>query len=143
MLTCPQCGSERVQRTSIVYEAGKSRLAAGTIGGTPRDDGIGLMGAVTFGVSQSELADRLSPPAKRSSWGAALMVLVGVWLCFGLSGWTPRLIGVPLIAAAIWAEIATDQHNKKIPALRAQWDRSFFCWTCGEQFQPPSTFSLS
>ena len=41
MLICPTCGSPKVQRLSLAYEAGTSQLGAGTAAGTAAGDGPG------------------------------------------------------------------------------------------------------
>lgn len=84
---CPECGSDRTQKAEVLYESGTS-TSTSTMAGI----GVGTGGMVGVGVgagrgsSQSELAKKLSPPAKPGP--------IAFWVFLLISGIIIFIIGI-------------------------------------------------
>lgn len=70
--SCPQCGSENIQRFSVAFRGGASTIdtkTAGTgVGLSGGHLGIGVGGAHTTGVQMTQLAKEVAPPVKRNTF---------------------------------------------------------------------------
>jgi hypothetical protein len=67
-ISCTNCGSENVQKLSLVHESGASTIDAKTVGVGVGTGGIGAVGAQTTGAQNTMIAARAAPP-NRSETG--------------------------------------------------------------------------
>ena len=92
MLTCPNCGSDRVQAFSLVHTSGTAALAADASHAGMAVSGGSIspvIGHSTIrGHQQTSLAARTAPPVKRSAirlplgviaFGGGFGILAGMW----------------------------------------------------------------
>lgn len=140
MLTCPNCGSSDVRRLPLIYEAGVSQITTRTTGvGVTLGGAVGVGGARSKGISQTELAHRVAPPAKRSQRGATWAMVLGLIIGLpNLADNTGAAVIMLLVAAGgAWAFFRAAQWNRRVwPQLYDRWDRSYMCERCGHGFTP-------
>lgn len=134
---CGSCASEDIQKLSMVYESGTSRIDARTSGtstgfGVARG-GLGVGTAFnssrTRGTQMSELAKRAAPPKAKLAIGWIFIGLFGSFLVAALLG-----IGVAILFVALCGFLAFKgfKYNGAVfPPLRATWEQSWLCHRCG------------
>lgn len=137
-MVCQKCGSDNTQSLQIVYEGGtqdfnsESRSAGlGSLGGS-----LGLGGAVTktTGNTQSKLAQRAAPPAKKKKRWACVGILVG--LLFLGKSFGALLIAVLVIGASgYWLWNVLKFNREEWPALHQIWAESWICHKCGNIYR--------
>jgi hypothetical protein len=133
-MRCTKCGSENTQRLQVAFEGGTQEINArshtasvGSIRGA-----LGLSGAVTKtkGTSQSILAQKASPPQKRSFMGPAIAIIIGLF-CLDGSGGT-FVFGLLLLAAGgYFGYTAFQFNNNQWPGMFRHWQESWVCHKCG------------
>jgi len=134
-LNCPKCNSENTQKLSAIVAGGTihSRSHGTSVGGggfTTGGLGGGVMSTSTTGMSQTELAKRLSAPRKK--YWALFIVALGVISAPTVVGF---LVGVPLGLYLFFAK--NQKYNREVyPKLKADWDQSFYCHRCEAVFIP-------
>jgi predicted nucleic-acid-binding Zn-ribbon protein len=147
MIQCQECGSENVQKLSVVYDGGFSDINAkeGGVGIGFGSGGIGLgIGSSKIkGSHQSRLSQKAAPPTKKrivkhfALWGIGLFIVPP--LVVSILGWDSSfaqlLIFVSYLGAAglhIYSDI---QYNQRVfPKLLGRWNASYFCHKCGITF---------
>jgi len=123
---CPECGSDRTSRAKVLYESGTEGSRA----------------------LQSELAKKLSPPAKPSGLGCFIMSSIFIFV-FGLA-FIERAVGVffiffiialVIMAAGIKENAKGANYNDEY----AKWECLWYCGRCGHTFyiQPNPAEDLS
>ena len=141
-LTCPKCKSENTQKLSAIVDSGTSRSTShsvGAVGGTVGGSAaFGTTSSTTNTLTQSNLAKRLSAPAKKKT----ILVLVGfaflMLLAWGMFG---KFLGT-LAAGGLgyWGFIIYTKnvaYNTVVwPGLFEQWNQSFYCHRCETVFKP-------
>lgn len=126
---CPKCGSENIQKCSVIYRNG-------TVGHsfTTRS---GDYSAETSGVESTELAQSVAPPQKKdTSWG--LMIGLGLFSFFSFLDdiyILALILGVMAIGAYSSSQEASDYNNKQWPKEYRAWENSYLCHRCGHYFQ--------
>jgi hypothetical protein len=132
-LNCNHCGSENIQRISVIHEGGTSRgksFSAGGFGGN-----AGAVSTVTS--SQTNLAAKLSPPPKM---GIITTIFLGIGILLTAS------IAVAMLPEReswwiFWLFLAALQtfklvrglnHNKRYPEAIAKYRKTWHCHKCGE-----------
>jgi hypothetical protein len=130
-MQCTQCGSDNVQRLSIIYQSGTQHISTtsttfGAGGGT--GFGVGSATTSTSGTSQSYLAVKAAPPLKKS-YRSILLLIPGI----GVAGLAESIL--PLLVLAAIAALRcyhSFRYNKGVyPGLRATWLKSWHCNKCG------------
>ena len=92
--SCPQCGSENIQRFSVAFRGGASTIdtkTAGTgVGLSGGHLGIGVGGAHTTGVQMTQLAKEVAPPVKKKY---LFPIIASIIVSFVLRAFTESIIG--------------------------------------------------
>lgn len=126
---CPKCGSENIQKCSVIYRSG-------TVGHsyTTRS---GDYTAETSGVESTDLAQSVAPPPKKEEpYG-------GMLGCFALAGlflmWNWPIVAVICGLAGLGnimsIKEALDYNNNQWPRDYRAWENSYLCHRCGHYFQ--------
>jgi hypothetical protein len=146
--SCPQCGSNHVQKVTLAYETGSSTSTAIVVGATTYGTAAG---GVAAGQQQSLLASRLKPPenpdVKAGQWGCATTILVAI-VGFALAAGGAAAVGSGVFTAFVAAPcvgiivflllrlVAMPDYESRL----ASWDRQWICLRCGAVFErwPPA-----
>lgn len=92
--SCPQCGSENIQRFSVAFRGGASTIdtkTAGTgVGLSGGHLGIGVGGAHTTGVQMTQLAKEVAPSVKKKY---LFPIIASIIVSFLLRVFTESIIG--------------------------------------------------
>ena len=134
---CPHCGSENIQKCSIIYNSGTaSHQSTTTINGNVE--------AETSGVSGTNLAQQLAPPAKKDEeWIASVVCgLIALFFADALTDthhfFLVLVITVVfgLFAIILWMMSSENQkyNENQFPIDYDVWTRSYFCHRCGNVF---------
>lgn len=150
MIHCQSCGSENVQRFSIVFAGGASEINAKEsgvgIGLGSGGLGIGLGSSKIEGNNQSLLSKKAAPPAKKKTfkhflyWGIGLFILPALFvnLMEWNSSFAQAMILLVYLAVAGLHLYSNFQYNRKIfPGLLSRWEETFLCLKCGAEFRIP------
>ena len=132
---CPHCGSENIQKCSVIYNSGTaSHQSTTTINGKVE--------AETSGVSGTNLAQQLAPPAKKEeNWIASVVCgAIAIFFVGGLANhFVVSIIVIVLFGSAaigLWQSSteAKEYNEKKFHRDYDIWKRSYFCHRCGNVF---------
>lgn len=138
--TCPKCGSENMQKASVIYEAGTT---TGIVSGIATD-GDGDMGvAMGRSTRSSLLAKRLAPPNAPSCVWIVLWLILTV--CGGVAVYILSLsyahnmdlvwgagLGTFISLAMAGASIAGYlPKSANYPAQLKAWESQWYCLKCG------------
>jgi hypothetical protein len=81
-MNCPNCGSNNVQRLQVIFENGTQHITAHseTLGVSFSSSSEGAGGALTTttGISQSIIAQKASPPKKKTSIWPVISIVFGL-----------------------------------------------------------------
>lgn len=122
-MQCPKCNSDNTQRLEVIYEQGTQNIASTNHSGSSDSS--------RFGVSQSKLAQKVSPP-KGESWGFFIILVVIGLLCLGFSSIGVKIFGLLLVAGGIYGIYSAIKFNlKEYPDLYQYWKKSWYCNKCG------------
>ena len=153
---CPTCGSEQVQRVSVVYESGTTSTRGRGLGVAIAGDDLIPVGTSTRSTSQTQLAARLVPPKKQGA--GYILSAVAITLGGVVFGLIPAAAG-GVIGIAIGSCLALGgfagglvyaaTESKKVSAYNSQvwekqyqqWQRRWLCHKCGHVFTPEVTTS--
>lgn len=138
-MKCPKCNSENVQKLSVIYESGTHNIdtQSDTVGGGfawGSGGGSVFTGGATTrtsGTQQSILADRATPPQKRS------YILCFV---FFVGGFALMYIEVVLwgilfvIGSIVWGYFVHQYNTSTWQKLYNDWSASWHCNRCGELY---------
>ncbi|WP_375560726.1 hypothetical protein ACE193_24030 [Bernardetia sp. OM2101] len=125
---------------SLIYENGTNNIStnSSTIGFA---GGIGIASTSTSGISQSILAQKVSPPKKNSYLLAALVIGLGaIFLCNIIYGLTIKnaifgLIGIFLLGFGIKIFRVNYKYNSNIfPKKYLEWTKTWHCNKCGNTY---------
>jgi hypothetical protein len=156
MIQCQGCGSENVQKLSIVFDSGLSDINAKEggvgIGFGSGGLGIGFGSSKIKGSNQSRLSQKAAPPEKKrvikhfAIWGIGLFIVPPIVV--SVLGWESSiaqfLTVLSYLAAAVLHIYSDIQYNRRIfPGLFSHWDSSYLCHKCGLIFNYPNTSSPS
>ena len=144
---CPRCGSEQVQKLSVIYESGVAVVdttsAGYGIGATGQGLGGGFGAAATRGVQVTALAAKAAPPARRNTGRPAIWMLFCGFLPFmlhwfesnGLSPAAPPMVMYSSfgIAALAFSILVSNSfwNSTEWPKLYQHWERMYMCNRCG------------
>jgi len=142
---CPSCGSENIQRLSVIWKGGTSNWDGSAVGVGMGSGGVGGGVALMGGTSQTLLADDAAPPRKVSPWTVLIvliLVLVGSIIIFmgALKNSLPLELDLFLVVftvsiTALYFILNTIRYNTKIyPVEVEKWRNSFLCLRCGAKF---------
>lgn len=126
MLTCPKCGSDKVESIKLVEASG------------------------TVGIYRTALASGLAKPREQMTAVQLGMIVIGL-LFAGFGYWMTResprsdrtglyvslFLGAAIVAAGVWSLVLTERHNRGVPARLAEWERQSLCRGCSHVFVPP------
>lgn len=156
MIQCQGCGSESVQKLSVVYDGGLSDINAKEggvgVGFGSGGLGIGFGSSKIKGSNQSRLSQKAAPPEKKkvikhfAIWGIGLFIVPPVVV--SVFGWDSSIAQVLTVLLYLWVaglHVYSDiRYNRRIyPGLFSRWDASFLCHKCGVMFQVPKMPSPS
>jgi DNA-directed RNA polymerase subunit RPC12/RpoP len=135
-ITCTNCGSEKIQKVSLVHESGTSTISATTMGAAVGTGGIGVGAAKTEGTQTTAISARVAPPPHPHALFLAFGCFFPILVLFGV-------FGVPWIwFCAVWgtaaalAAYADWQAYKLRPQLLEKWERQYLCLRCGTIMEP-------
>ncbi len=144
--SCPQCGSDNIQRFSVAFRGGASTIDTKTsttgIGIGRGGLGVGTAGSHTTGVQMTQLAKEVAPPAKKKYMFPIIISLI-IWIVVDrsfLSVMGTTAAGIPgyiSLAAALWYFVYQKVYvwNKNVwPGLYEKWEKSWVCLKCGHKF---------
>lgn len=153
-LSCPVCGSQRIQSVQMAYlqGSGSSRISGGTIGGNS-------VGIFDLNVpTQSLLAKQLSPPRKRDTTTSGICLVIssaGAMIGAAVGGTylvqreigdqNFHAIGASLLVVAVVcvfvAAVSFGYYNRYTkwnrdhwPNLYSEWRCKWICQQCGNVF---------
>ena len=139
--SCPICKSEETQKLSLIFEAGTSNVALGSIGADIGTGHIGVAG--TAGTIQSNLAKRYAPPERKSGGKNVLSALI-LWMPFcifvvaAFGAGMPEFIMIFLgtVALSVILIRGAVYHNTNVyPFQLAEWNKKMVCLRCGNVFE--------
>lgn len=137
-IVCPVCGSENVQRYSVVYQSGVSNVTSNSFGvGYAGKFGVGTV--KTNSVSVSAMASSTAPPVKASVEKEFLLWLfIAFVIALMIGSVLPNVISdikwVALLLAPYMAYKKYRWNQEVWPQLYEQWTRSWICLKCGHRF---------
>ena len=137
---CSSCQSADIQKLSLVYEGGTSRvdtIARGRTTGVGFGRGMGFAAARTTvksrGTEMTDLARRAAPPERQK---------LLIWVCVALSalvvgsGIDQEWLSWAVIAGSAFMIWRAWKFNSQVwPSLHARWGRSWLCHRCGNIFE--------
>ena len=132
-ICCTHCGSDLVQKASVIYESGTSRgtsFSGGNVGGRG--------GAfTTVSTSQTQLATKLKPPPRMGILGIIGCVLgivvTGALMVSQLSASEPWwLYWLVMLAGVVFVLLRGMNRNKVYPEKMQAYNKMWFCQKCGE-----------
>jgi hypothetical protein len=138
-MECNKCGSDNTQRLEVIFDGGtqnintKSKTAGAGFGGA-----FGIGGAVTKtnGTSQSVLALKASPPAKKSLKWPVIGLIVS--LLFFANGASSIVVGLAIMASSGYFGYKAIQFNTgEWPGLYKHWVDCWMCHKCGLIYHHP------
>mgnify|MGYP007112201101 CR=1 FL=1 len=130
---CTHCGSENVQKASVIYEGGTSQgtsFSGGSFGGRG--------GAfTTVSSTQTSLAKKLKPPPRMGIPGIIGCVLgiafTGLLMVSQLSASEPWwLYWLFMMAVLVFVLLRGLKRNKVYPEKIQAYNKMWFCQKCGE-----------
>lgn len=126
---CPKCGSDNIQRCSVIYQQG-------TVGHSYTSRS-GDYSVETSGTESTALAQSVAPPPKKSTnWG--WMVITGFFTVASFLDGYP-ILGVILALATIVlfqdSKESSEYNDKQWPRDYEAWESSYLCHRCGNYFQ--------
>lgn len=133
-MICPKCNSDNTQKLSVIFESGTNSInTTGYVAGTGLGSIVGIGGAATkmSGTSQSLLAERVAPPAKKKYKWPMVSILFGVFL-LGTVNW---LSAVLIAGGVIFNILAWKYNSDQWPGLHQTWLSSWCCNKCGAVYQ--------
>lgn len=136
---CPTCNSDNVQKLSILYESGTNDIqtSSTTVGaglGLGHTGGFGSAQTTTRGQSQSKLAQKAAPPAKKNYY-PVLAILAGILLFMASSQFMFLFIAVLLIAGGGFLLYKAQIYNNTTwRELYEKWQKMWHCNKCGTIF---------
>jgi hypothetical protein len=131
---CPNCGGSNTQKSSAVVLGGTHQSVGSAAGVGMGGSGLGIGAASTQSTSVSLAAKKNAAPQEYSVGCAALVgFILGAWLGAMIGGFWMALI-VALIVAAIVGGWVSNLTKEKREATKAQYDRQWYCHSCGELF---------
>lgn len=154
MIQCQGCGSESIQKLSMVYDGGLSDINAKEggvgVGFGSGGIGIGIGSSKIKGSNQSRLSQKAAPPEKKrvlkhfAIWGIGLFIVPPVVV--SVLGWNSSIAQLLTLLSYLGAAglhiYSGIQYNRRIyPGLFKRWDASFLCHKCGMNFQFPTVHS--
>lgn len=126
---CPKCGSDNIQRCSVIYQQG-------TVGHSYTSRS-GDYSVETSGVESTGLAQSVAPPPqKETHWGK--MVVAGFFTVASfLDGYFWLGVILALVTAGLFqsSQEASEYNEKQWPREYKAWERSYLCHRCGNYFQ--------
>jgi hypothetical protein len=147
-LRCPSCNGTDLKRISLAYQEGlyrvdtRTRLQAFLLGSDGPDVIVGR--AMTQGIHQTQLSDRLRPPVKWSylkliGWSALVSFAALIGYVHSVMSSSTRASAFPVgigtvVLAAVFVFLLGLfwRHNQLIyPRQHAEWSLSFICQRCG------------
>ncbi len=149
---CPQCQNENIQALSLYYEADTRQINFTTIGAGVTVDRQGVAGlngstAVTSGVAQSVLAQRIAPP-KITDEKYRYNSLWIRWVCaispFVIVSFMKDIPVAILLGIILVLLMVKDMQEAKVRKARTdvifqrdfdEWKSSWICGRCGHIFQ--------
>lgn len=143
---CPECGSDSTQKAKVLYESGTSTSTTTMAGigvGTGGKVGIGV--GAGRGISQSELAKKLSPPAKSGPIAFWLFLLISgmIFFLFAIILFLIGHIGPGVyfmllaVGFGMPGYIGLKKENDKQARYNDEyprWEQLWYCSRCGHIF---------
>ena len=142
---CPQCGSQQIQKLSVIYESGTSDISTTTNhAGIAIGKGFSIMPLFgrsrTSGTQQSQLAQKAAPPARFSlsrtiASTASIVVVGGIVAAIFLGTWAFWLLALLVCGYTAFAIKQGLTYNKnQWPKAYQDWERRWMCHRCGTCF---------
>lgn len=138
-MICKNCNSVNTQKLSLIYESRKNNIfkSSKNIGVGMATRGIGIASAITSGIAQSILIQKLSPPKKNSYLVAVLVMIIAVILLYNTNELSLKnvvfgLIGIFLLGFGIKIFKVNYRYNAiTFPKKYLVWAKSWHCNNCG------------
>jgi transposase-like protein len=151
--SCPRCGSDNVQRISLIYEQGSSNIQTNSTHvasfGAFNQPVVGS--TVTHGSQQTHLAIKYAPPVMRDENTppvvgvivGVVVLIVGLAVAYNNDGMDAAFaalgaISGPIVCVAVGICSGRDnaRWNRTAGAnLLDSWKRKCLCWRCGTEFE--------
>ena len=142
---CPKCGGSEIKKFSLLYEEHRSTSTSKTtavgLGLGAGGLGVGVGGASSRGISMTDLARRVSPPAfvpqRLDGTVTAFITLLGmaavflaylVWGFLGAGLASPVALFVGVFVAAM---LSPSEPDPRYRAASRRWNQSYLCLRCG------------
>lgn len=126
---CPKCGSENIQRCSVIYRQGTVSHSYTSTSGDYSVD--------TSGVESTELAQSVAPPEKKEThWGK--MIVAGFFAVDAfVVDYTILAIILGLLTVGLFqtSQEASEYNDKQWPIDYKNWENTYFCHRCGNYFR--------
>jgi hypothetical protein len=153
-LRCPSCNGTSLKRISLAYDEGlyridaQSRLRGFLFGSDGPNVIVGK--AVTQGVHQTQVSNRLRPPMKWSylkliGWSALVSCIALIGYVRSVMSSSSRVSAAPVVIigaigllAFVMLLFLTWRHNQLVyPRQLAEWQSLFLCSRCGRTSSQP------
>lgn len=125
---CPKCGSENIQRCSVIYQQGTVDHSYTSRSGDYSVD--------TSGTESTALAQSVAPPAQHeTSWGK--MIVAGFFAVASfLDGFFWLGVILALVAVGLFSssQEASEYNSKQWSQDYKAWENSWLCHKCGNYF---------
>lgn len=128
-MACPDCGSEEWKSARLVHKEGLSSSKSSTVGiGVSSGLSIGLGGASTSGLAQTEISKLATPPSSFRMTGLCLAGILATGIFgFAASGWWwLTAIFAILLVPVYLAE------SKEDDLTTARYEKTRMCTRCGK-----------
>ncbi|SMQ74287.1 hypothetical protein SAMN06297468_2518 [Altererythrobacter xiamenensis] len=136
--SCPNCGSNKTRKSSVVWEEGLSEIHTETKGGLIGSGGVGVAAGRTSGFSQTGASSSNAPPRYEVPIRWVLLLIVAT--VFGLIifpsifdnaviGFMVALIGVPISVIALQSYLEPQDRSEI-----ERWNKQWYCLRCGSNF---------
>lgn len=126
---CPKCGSENIQKCSVIYQQG---TVSHSYTSTSGDYTVN-----TSGEESTELAQSVAPPSqKETHWGK--MIVAGFFAVASVAdGYIVLAIILGLLAVGLFqtSQEASEYNDKQWPIDYKNWQNTYFCHRCGNYFR--------
>ena len=140
--SCPYCHSDNTQSLEMAYLTGTTRSNGYMVGGGLAGGGFGIGAGATGGLSQTELAAKLTPPDKMDALEPVVWcVMSGLFFWFLEYlivdwEWLGRVFcALGIIAAGVWIYWAHQYNKYTLPEEKREYNRSYICYRCGRIFK--------
>ena len=127
-MTCPNCGSEQWKSASLVHKEGASTSASTSVGiGLSSGGTLGVGGASTSGVQQTELSRLTAPPATFVNTTRCLIAVLVTGVLGFIASWWWWFTALCVVGVVLFYR----SEIKEYDVLWERYENTRMCTRCG------------